>query len=425
MPLDLKLPVLGDVMVEGTLASWLKEDGAAVARGEPIYQLETDKVNYAVEAPASGILRQVVAAGETVPVGTVVGRLVESTGAEPPEHPRREAPASREVRASPAARRMARELGVDISAMGATRRIRSTDVAAYASSATAPTAPADVRATPAARRLARELGIALDRLATGRLLRARDVMLTSSPPAAPAAPEPPAAVEPAGAQQRQLSGRRRVIAERMHASLQSMAQLTASLEVDFTEALRLRAQLSQLWPAEEKPSITDLVIKAAVLALAEHPDLNATLEHDTLSLHQEVNVGLAVDAPGGLIVPVVQGAQAMSLRQLAAATTSLANKARDDALTLAELQGGTFTVTTLGQLGVDFFTPIVNPPQVAILGIGRVFDKLVMVDREVAQRSAMYLNLSFDHRVIDGAPAARFLNTVKRLLELPVALVAT
>jgi pyruvate dehydrogenase E2 component (dihydrolipoamide acetyltransferase) len=113
------------------------------------------------------------------------------------------------------------------------------------------------------------------------------------------------------------------------------------------------------------------------------------------------------------------------LRQLARATTSLANKAREDALTLPELQGGTFTVTTLGQLGVDFFTPIINPPQVAILGIGRVFDKLVMVDREVTQRSAMYLNLSFDHRVIDGAPAARFLNTVKRLLELPVALVAT
>jgi pyruvate dehydrogenase E2 component (dihydrolipoamide acetyltransferase) len=123
-------------------------------------------------------------------------------------------------------------------------------------------------------------------------------------------------------------------------------------------------------------------------------------------------------------VPVVHGAQALSLRQLAAATTRLASKAREDTLGLAELQGGTFTVTTLGQLGVDFFTPIVNPPQVAILGIGRVFDKLVMVDGEVTQRSAMYLNLSFDHRVIDGAPAARFLNSVKRLLEVPVALVA-
>src|SRR5438477_13216820 len=123
MPLDLKLPVLGDVMVEGTLASWLKEDGAAVARGEPIYQLETDKVNYAVEAPASGGLRHVVAAGETVPVGTVVGRLVESSEAAPAEHPPTDAQATREVRASPAARRMARELGVDVSAMGATRRI--------------------------------------------------------------------------------------------------------------------------------------------------------------------------------------------------------------------------------------------------------------------------------------------------------------
>jgi pyruvate dehydrogenase E2 component (dihydrolipoamide acetyltransferase) len=278
----------------------------------------------------------------------------------------------------------------------------------------------EVQATPAARRLARERGIDVKLLPGGKLLRVADIqpVLPGQAPA-PVAP-------PDGATTRvDLSGRRRVIADRMLASLQSMAQLTASLEVDFTEALRLRAQLGELWSAEEKPSITDLVIRAAILALAEHPDLNATLEDNTLSLHQEVNVGLAVDAPGGLIVPVVHGAHAMSLRQLAAATTGLANKAREDALTLPELQGGTFTVTTLGQLGVDFFTPIVNPPQVAILGIGRVFDKLVMIEGEVAQRSAMYLNLSFDHRVIDGAPAARFLNSVKRLLELPVALVAT
>jgi len=166
------------------------------------------------------------------------------------------------------------------------------------------------------------------------------------------------------------------------------------------------------------------VLRAAVLALAEHPHLNATLDGSQLTVHPAINLGLAVDVEAGLIVPVVQDAASLPLKDLAARTKTLAARARDNTLTPDDVRGGTFTVTTLGSLGIDFFTPIVNPPQVAILGIGRVFAKLALVEREVKETSGMYLNLSFDHRAIDGAPAAHFLNSVKRCLELPVALVA-
>jgi pyruvate dehydrogenase E2 component (dihydrolipoamide acetyltransferase) len=209
----------------------------------------------------------------------------------------------------------------------------------------------------------------------------------------------------------------------MHASLQQMAQLTVSMEVDFTLALQLRAQLEQLWRAEEQPTITDLIMRAAVLALKDHPRLNATLDELQLREHERVHLGLAVDAEEGLIVPVVRDADALGLRELAARSRDLAGRARANRLALDDVQGGTFTVTSLGQLGVDFFTPIVNPPQVAILGIGRVFAKLALRDGQVEERSALTLNLSFDHRAVDGAPAARFLKDVKRLLELPAALV--
>ena len=347
--MELKLPLLGDVMTEGTVAAWLVPDGATVSAGEPLYQLETDKVSFTVEAPAAGTVRRVVAEGATVPVGTVVGEL----SSEVPER-----------------------------------------------------ASAGVRATPMARRLAREHGIDLTRLNGGRLIREADVMAAVGSSAA----EPP--------ERAPLAGRRKVIAERMHASLQSMAQLTIAMEVDFTLAEQLRAQLKQLW-AQQAPTITDFVMRATVLALREHPALNATLEADALRQHEAVNLGLAVDADDGLIVPVIHAAHALSLRELAARASALAEAARTNELTLEQLQGGTFTVTTLGSLGVDFFTPIVNPPQVAILGIGRVFSKWVRDD----ERLAMYLNLSFDHRAIDGAPAARFLQTVKRYLELPASLI--
>jgi pyruvate dehydrogenase E2 component (dihydrolipoamide acetyltransferase) len=268
---------------------------------------------------------------------------------------------------------------------------------------------AEVRATPAARALARELGVDLRRIANGRRLREADVR-------AHAPPETEGGGSP-------LAGRRKVIAERMRGSLAQTAQLTVSMEVDMTDALHLREQLRQLAPEDRQPTITDVVMRAALLGLAEHPALNATLINGRLEVHSDVNIGLAVDADEGLIVPVVKAAQLLDLTSLAMRTRDVAARARSNSLHADDVQGGTFTVTSLGPLGVDFFTPILNPPQVAILGIGRVFTKLVLQNGRVEERQMLYLNLSFDHQAVDGAPAARFLQSVKRLLELPAALV--
>lgn len=358
--MELTLPLLGDVMTEGTLTKWLQPDGALVGEGDPLYELETDKVTLSVDAPGSGVLERIVAEGETVPVGAVVARLAQvgSSVAVGPVHvePRREV---EEVRATPAARAAARRLGVDLRQIANGRRVREADVLAHAP---------------------KTGGAALGR-------------------------------------------RRKVIAERMRASLAESAQLTVSMEVDMTEAQRLRDQLKQLLTEDQRPTITDLVIRATVLALRDQPALNASLRAGELQMHEHVHMGLAVDAEDGLIVPVIRDAGALDIAALALRTKDLSRRAREDRLGVDDLSGGTFTVTSLGPLGVDFFTPILNPPQVGILGVGRVFGRLVMQSGQIVERQFMYLNLSFDHQAIDGAPAARFLQSVKRFLELPAALV--
>ncbi len=429
MAADVRMPLLGDVMQEGTLVEWLQADGAVVAKGDPIYQLETDKVSLEVEAPAAGVLQQVVAAGAVVPVNGLLAQIVEAgtaygsaaptgpsgTGGEgtpaaavlstttaaartgaaasvvPGGRGDSSVPNAGEIRASPAARRLARELGVDLAAVAAARpgaRLREADVEAYASSQAA-AAPTVLRASAPAPQAPVETGV------------------TAGPP---------------GRQARLLAGRRRVIAERMRQSLQQMAQLTISQQVDVTECTRLRAQLGQVWGDDARPSYTNFVVRAAALALREHPELNATLEDDALVLHEAIDVGLAVDTAEGLMVPVLRGVDRLSLRDLTRRTADAAERARANRLGPDDLHGGTFTVTTLGALGIDFFTPIVNPPQVAIIGIGRVFPILALDAGQIVERWALYLNLSFDHRALDGAPAARFLNRVKALLAVPVGL---
>ena len=380
--MEVLLPLLGDVMTEGTITTWYRPEGAEVREGEPLYQLETDKVNVTVDAPVSGTLQRVVAEGDTVPVGAVVARLE---------------PVGSQVSVANAA---SRPEAAWAAAPVITRDVSPAVVRVESAS------EVEVRATPAARALARELGVDLNRLANGRRLREADVR--------------------AHVQARHttgLAGRRRVIAERMRASLAQTAQLTVSMEVDMTDALALREQLKQLAPEDRRPTITDLILRASVLALAEHPALNATLSAGHLEVHSQVHMGIAVDAEDGLIVPVVRDAHQLDLFGLVARTRDVTGRARSNTLQPEDVQGGTFTVTSLGPLGVDFFTPILNPPQVAILGIGRVFTRLVLQSGSVAERQMLYLNLSFDHQAVDGAPAARFLQSVKRFLELPAALV--
>jgi pyruvate dehydrogenase E2 component (dihydrolipoamide acetyltransferase) len=347
---------------------------------------------------------------------------------------------------SPAARRVARERNVDITLVtgsGPGGRIIEADVLAAAARMPADD---DVRSSPAARRLARELGVALHQASGtgpgGRVTR-QDIIdaaeaakrapapVATARPAA-AAPAPAAAAKPAAAaapasnvpaERVRLTAMRKTISARMHDSLQSMAQLTMDMDVRMDECVKLREQLGAEWKKEGiKPSYTDLVIRAAAKALREHPLMNAQMGDGEMLLMQEVHVGMAVALDTGLVVPVVRHADNLSVKALAVETSRLAVAARDGQLGMDDFSGGTFTVTALGMFGVDSFTPIINAPQAGILGVNRIYDGLGWDgDRPVKQKQ-MRLSLTWDHRVLDGAPAAQFLNTVKDLLEAPFRL---
>jgi pyruvate dehydrogenase E2 component (dihydrolipoamide acetyltransferase) len=216
---------------------------------------------------------------------------------------------------------------------------------------------------------------------------------------------------------------RRVIAERMHASLQEMAQLTMGMEVNVSEAMKLRSQLVEEWaPDGIRPSYTDLVIKAVAKALTRHPLLNARVTEAGIELLGEVHVGMAVALDDGLVVPVIRHADRLPLREIAAETTRLASAARSSTLGLDEMAGQTFSVTALGTADIDFFTPIINPPNVAILGVGRIHDSTAWEGDRPVRSQVLTLSLTIDHRAVDGAPGAAFLSEVRALLEAPYRL---
>ncbi|GIW18062.1 MAG: dihydrolipoamide acetyltransferase component of pyruvate dehydrogenase complex [Tepidiforma sp.] len=453
MPTDVLIPKLGMTMTEGTVAEWLVPDGAPVRAGDIVYRLETEKIEFQVEAEADGILRHAVPAGATLPPGAVVGWIL-APGEAPPAGapaaplPAAEAapaapasvppppPAEGRLAASPAARRLAADLGVPLDAVlgtGPGGRVTEEDVRrAHAALAAAPAPPAappaePPAATPVARALARELGIDLAAVrgtGPGGRITKEDVEAAAARPAPPSSAPLPAPAPPSAPGERiPLRGMRRTIADRMHRSLQEMAQLTLSMRVRIDEALRLREQLIAEWQPEGiRPSITDLVIRAAAKALRRHPALNARVEPDAIVLEPAVHIGMAVALEAGLVVPVIRGADALSLRDLARETSRLAEAARAGALGLDDYAGQTFSVTSLGMAGVEFFTPIINPPNVAILGIGRIVDDVAWEgDRPVRART-LTLSLTIDHRAVDGAPGAAFLAEVRDLLESPYRL---
>jgi pyruvate dehydrogenase E2 component (dihydrolipoamide acetyltransferase) len=398
---------MGMTMTEGTLAQWLAPDGASVDKGQPIFKMLTEKINTEVEAETSGILRHLVPEDTTVPAGAVVGCILAQ----------------------------GEELPTELAQMAASAATAPAAAApAPASRAAAGAAPARapgefVRASPLARRLAEEAGIDLSQVEGtgpgGRILQEDVERAIATRREAPAAP----AGVPAG-RTIPFKGVRRTIGQRMHESLQTMAQLTITMEVDVTEAGRMCQELSARWQADlpagqagsgggVNVTYTHAIVKAAALALAEHPRLNSTLEGDVIRLLDEVNVGVAVALDEGLIVPVVRDADHKSLRQIAVEARELSEKARQGTLSVDEVTGGTFTVTTLGMYDVDVFTPIVNPPQCAILGVGRAKEVPLFDGDRLVRRTVVNLSLSFDHRVVDGAPAAEFLRRVKHYLEQP------
>ncbi len=453
MAVEVLIPKLGMTMTEGTVAEWHVADGAEVTAGQRVYRLETEKIEFEVEAESAGTVRQLVPAGTKLEPGAVVGYILAAGEAMPAGAALAAAavaPAAvgavravsgratlegGRIPSSPIARRLAKESGLALASVagsGPGGRVTEADIMLARLAPRVPerqpaAAPArEVLASPLARKLAEKLRIDLARVrgtGPGGRITQEDVEAVASAPTtvAPAAPSGDGRYRPGDVIP--LRSMRKVIAERMHASLQEMAQLTMGMEVAMDDAVKLRSQLIEEWAAEGvRPSFTDLVIKAAAKALRAHPLLNARMGESGIELLEDVHVGMAVALEAGLVVPVIRSADTLPLREIAIESSRLALAARNGTLGLDEMAGGTFSVTALGMAGVDFFTPIINPPNVAILGVGRIHDAVAWEGDRPVRRQQLTLSLTIDHRAVDGAPGAAFLAAVRDLLESPYRL---
>jgi pyruvate dehydrogenase E2 component (dihydrolipoyllysine-residue acetyltransferase) len=409
MASDVKLPRLGQGMESGVIVRWLKSEGDAIAKGEPLYELDTDKVTQEVEAELDGVLTKIVVPEGEVEVGATIA-VVDS----PDGESTRSAPAA-EPEPAPSD-----EPSVD----------RAPPVAAQPSPSGvgAPAGRADtarVKASPLARRIARERGVDLAALSgtgpDGRIL-AEDVEKAAAGVAAPTAPKP-AAPPPAPADVEvevvQLTSVRKTIARRLtEAWAAPVFQLGVS--ADMSEALALREKLvAGLREGDVKPTVNDVLVKLAAVALTRHTPVNATFVGEEIHRHPAAHVGIAVAAPQGLVVPVIRDADRRTIQEIARARADLVGRSRDNKLTLPDLEGGTFTISNLGMFGVEQFTAVLNPPQVAILAVGSVKDEPVARDGVVEVAPILRLVLTCDHRAIDGADGAAFLQTLVALVEQP------
>ncbi len=401
MAAEVKLPRLGQGMESGTIVKWLKAEGDAVAKGEPLYELDTEKVTQEVEAEAAGVLLRIAVAEGEVPVGTTIAFIGEP-GDPIPDVSAASAPETSSGNGKP-------------QETPEPQRER----APVASSPTSSLQPIEgrVKASPLARRIARERGIELASISgtgpDGRII-AEDVDRASAgAPAAPVlAPVPAGEVE-----QVPLTSIRRTIARRLTEAWQvPVFQLQVS--ADMTRANALVAGARELHP-EVKVSVTDLLTKVCASALMRHREVNVAFTDEALLRHPSANVGIAVAAPQGLVVPVIQAAERLSLAEIAAARADLVDRARNQKLKQDDLRGGTFTISNLGMFGVEAFVAVLNPPQAAILAVGASEERPVARDGEVVVRPTMTMTLTVDHRAVDGAPAAEFLGTVKSMLEEP------
>ena len=452
MAVEVLLPKLGLTMETGLIEEWLVPPGTPVKPGDLLLRLATDKVDVEVEAEGAGLFHPAVESGVELPPGALIGWLLEAgeqvpSGAAAPLDPAAVAPPplvaaptetpvvaepgaitrTGRLFVSPNARRVAGQRGVDVEQLNGTGpggRIITADVLEAAAAPGAPV-PAPQVVSPLVRRDAAAAGVDLGTVVAtgpgGKVLRS-DVLTAAARQLPGDAPAPAAAA----AEVIPLTGMRGVIASRMHASLQEMAQLTLGTEASMDAAVALRAQLKEQWSQAgiPVPSITDLLIRAAALALREHPRLNASVYDNAIHVQTEINVGIAVALEEGLIVPVVKRADQLPLSAIAAESRRFAQDARSGRLALADLEGGTFTVSTLGTFGIDFFTPVITPGQVAILGVGRLRNSVRWEGATPVRTQVLTLSITFDHRAVDGAPAADYLRSVVSRLANPLSLLA-
>ena len=432
MPTTVIMPALELAQETGKVLRWIKSPGDTVQKGEPLLEIETDKVTVEVEAPASGVLRDVTArVGDVVPVGRTialifaageVGASAAPTGAAGAVASTPAAAAT--VKASPLARKLAEQHGVDLTRITTpSGRVEKADVLAYverqktpAGNGAAARAPAArlTAASPKARRLAAERGVDLRVVrgsGPGGAVLAGDVAAAKAPAVAAAASAPAA---------QGVGNIWRIMAERMTSSW------TTAPHFYLVREANVRRLASWLQQARKQTgahiTYTDLLVRLVAAAIAQHPRVNVSWKDGTIVQHADVNVGLAVAIDDGLVVPVLHRADTLTLAELAPRREDLVSRAQAGKLRPADIQGGTFTISNLGMFGVDAFNAIVNPPQAAILAVGRIADRVVAVNGQPAVQPTMVLTLSCDHRALDGARGARFLGALADLIEEPLAL---
>lgn len=461
MTIDILVPPLSQTMDSLLLVKWNKNVGDPVTKGEVLFMVETDKATLEVESPGTGILHEILAEPNSEvkvksKIGTIMtadevrlaanpgptpesGSMTFNTPAQPASSTARATvgePGSDDrqnrIFASPRARKLAGQENLalaSIQATGPRKMVVERDVrTVLEQNMSRP------RLTPLAKRVADQAGVDLENLLQAnpgrkRITRADVETVLSGQVAAidliQQIPEPdqPVPAEPGGSEtdkRQRLTKIRRTIARRMQESHITTAPVTLTRNVDATELKHLRDQiLDELRPQDPRPSFTDLLISIVARCLLRHPDLNGTFENDLLELSDEVHMNLAVDSDRGLVVPVIRSVQRKGLLELVRQRNDLVRRAQENTLTLDELETGTFTLTNLGPLGVDAFTPIINPPQIAILGVGRIHPAPAAFEGQIALREMMFLSLTFDHRIVDGAPAARLLQDIVSLIEKP------
>jgi pyruvate dehydrogenase E2 component (dihydrolipoamide acetyltransferase) len=390
------MPKLGLTMTEGTIEKWLKQEGDRVEKGEPLVEIITEKINFQYEAPASGILRKILHhEGEVVSVAIPIAIIAE------------EGEVLTEIEA------IKPEVPIEVPMTAAIQK-------------TMEEIPKRIFVSPIARKMAQEKGIDLPSLKGsgpgGRIIKidvlrvAEKVMVQKVEPSLPLQ-KPSERFIP-------LKGIRKIIAKRMAESFQNIPHIYLSLEVDMSAVQDLRERLKEEVEkrAKVRLTLTDILVKVAALALKDHPIINSRIEGDQIHLLEEINIGVAIALEDGLIVPVVHHADQKSLTEIASTIRDLTQRAREGKLSLEEVGGGTFTLSNMGMLGIDKFSAIINPPECSILGVGRTVEKPVVQEGEIKIKPMAWLSLSSDHRIVDGATAALFLNHIKKLLENPALL---
>ena len=443
MSVNVTMPKMGMTMKEGKVSKWYKKEGDSVEKGEDLVEVETEKITNKIESPGSGLVFQIVVpVGESVPVGTILAIIAQAgeqperiegiqvgevekvqgaAGSPQAAETKTEPQEKKRIMSTPSARRLAKELGVDLSLVtgsGPQGKIKEADVVKFHEEG--PPAP---KITPLAAEIARQEGLDISTIAGtgegGKITKEDVERALAASKAAPQAPPSEVRVIP-------LAGMRKTIADNMHASLQTAAQLTAFTEVDVTEMVRFRDMMRAEFARDDtvKISYNDIIVMATARALMRHPIMNSTLVGEEILLHDTVNLGIAVALPEGLIVPKLRNAEKKSLLEVAKEVRALAQKPREGALAVEEVTDGTFTISNVSMLGMDGFTPVLNPPETGILGVGRVIEKPAVFNGEIAIRHMMTLSLTFDHRVVDGAPAMTFLRDLARYLAQPMLILA-